>query len=43
LGLLAAVAMIAPSLEHVTALALGTATSMILVLVAVWETLSLRK
>lgn len=43
LGLLAIVAAIAPTLEHVTPLALGTATSVILVVVAVWETASLRK
>ena len=43
LGLLAIVAAISPTLEHVTPLALGTATSVILVVVAVWETLSLRK
>jgi len=42
LGLLAIVAMISPSLEHVTPLALATATSIILVVVAVWETRSFR-
>jgi len=43
LGSLAGVAMISPTFEHVTPLALGTATSLILVIVAVWETLSFRK
>jgi len=43
LGLLAIVAMISPSLEHVTPLMLGVATSVILVIVAVWEALSFRK
>jgi low temperature requirement protein LtrA len=43
LGLLAIVAMISASFEHVTPLALGIATTIILVIVAVWETLSFRK
>jgi low temperature requirement protein LtrA len=43
LGLLAMVAMISPTLERLTPLALGAATSVILVVVAVWETLSFRK
>ncbi|MEO8064587.1 MAG: low temperature requirement protein A, partial [Pseudomonadota bacterium] len=43
LALLALVAVITPSLEHVTPLALGAATSVTLVVVAVWETLSFRK
>jgi low temperature requirement protein LtrA len=43
LGLLAVVAAISPTLAHVTPLSLGFATSAILVVVAVWETLSLRK
>ncbi|MEJ0085009.1 MAG: low temperature requirement protein A [Pseudomonadota bacterium] len=43
LGLLALVAAISPTLEHVTPLALGTATTVILVIVALWETLSFRK
>ena len=43
LGLLALVAAISPTVEHVTSLSLGVATSTILVIVAVWETLSFRK
>jgi low temperature requirement protein LtrA len=43
LGMLAIVAAISPTLEHVTPLALGVATSVILVIVALWETLSLGK
>ena len=43
LGMLALAAAISPTLEHLTPLALGTATSAILVIVAIWETLSLGK
>jgi low temperature requirement protein LtrA len=43
LGLLAIVAAISPTLEHVTPLALAAATTVILIVVAVWETLSFRK
>jgi low temperature requirement protein LtrA len=43
LGMLAVVAAICPTLSHVTPLGVGVATSVILVVVAVWETISLRK
>jgi low temperature requirement protein LtrA len=43
LGLLAVLAIITPTLEHLTPLALGAATSAILATVALWETLSLRR
>jgi low temperature requirement protein LtrA len=43
LGLLAIAAMIAPSFAAVTPLALATATTVILIVVAVWETRSFRK
>jgi low temperature requirement protein LtrA len=43
LGMLALVAAISPTLDHVTPLDLGLATTVILMIVAVWETLSLRK
>jgi low temperature requirement protein LtrA len=42
LGMLAVVAAVIPTLEHMTPLALGFATTVILVAVAVWETISLR-
>ena len=42
LGLLAIIGAVSPTLDGVTPLAIGTATSIVLVVVAVWETLSFR-